>query len=207
MTNKKGFTLVEILIALAIFAIIATLTSSIMYYAFSTRARVTEHADRMVSLQLAISLMERDTEQAVERGIRSNDMRLFPPFTGQQKQVEFTRNGMANPRSMEKRSTLTRVALICQGNQLVRRGWESLDPVNRNKYEEKILLTNLVKCQFNYLNQNLQVLPEWHENAMSLNQKSETLPRAIQLILTLKDWGNCNFLFPLPKAMYANIQL
>lgn len=204
MNNKKGFTLIEILIALSIFAIIATITSSTMYYAFTTRDRVAKQAEQLVTLQLAISLLERDTSQIVERPIRSTNMQEFAAFTGQPKYMELTRNGMTNPQSLEKRSTLKRVAYVCKGNQLLRRSWESLDAVKREKYDDRVLISNLAKCQFNYLNQNLQVLPEWHGSAPAQNQKSETLPKAIQVILSLNNWGNSNFLFPLPKAIYAN---
>lgn len=204
MNNKAGFTLIEILIALSIFAILATITTSTLYYAFTSRARMTEHAERLTNLQLAISLITRDTIQVVERPIRSTDMRQYPAFIGQPKYLELTRNGMANPQSLEKRSTLKRVGLVCQGSQLLRRSWDALDPIKIEKYEDRILLDNLVKCQFNYLNQNLQVLPEWHASALTQNQKSETMPKAIQLVITLNDWGSTVFLFPLPKAIYAN---
>lgn len=204
MNNKMGFTLIEILIALAVFAILATITSSVMFYAFNTRARVTEHAERLVTLQLAISLIERDTEQAIVRAVRGNEMRLFPAFVGQKSYMELTRNGLANPGSQEKRSTLKRIGLLCVDNQLVRRSWDSLDSVDRKNYEDKVLLNNIAKCQFNYLNQNLQLLPEWRENALSQNQKSEPLPKAVQLSLVFKGWGELSLLFQIPKAMYAN---
>ena len=206
MIRAKGFTLIEILIALSVFAIVATLTSTVLFSSFNTRIRVNRHADRLVSLQLAISLLERDTEQTLVRAIRTNEMKLDPAFTGQSYYMEFTRSGMANPRSLEKQSTLQRVALVCLNHQLLRRSWESLDPVNKKIYEEKILLDNLSNCQFQYLNQTLQVLSEWRENAVSQAQKSEPMPKAIQISLGLNEWGKGSFLFPLPGANYANPQ-
>ena len=53
MTRVKGFTLIEILIALTVFAILATITSSTLYYAFNTRTRVNEQSERLSTLQLA----------------------------------------------------------------------------------------------------------------------------------------------------------
>jgi general secretion pathway protein J len=204
MTKSHGFTLIEILIALAVFAILATITSSVMFYAFNTRARVAEHAERLVTLQLAISLLERDTEQTVVRAVRGNEMRLFSAFVGQKNYMELTRGGFANPGSEEKRSMLKRVGYLCDGSQLLRRSWGSLDSVDRKNSADKILLNNLTKCQFNYLNQNSQLLPEWRENAVTQNQKSEPLPKAVQLSLVFKDWGELSLLFQIPKAMYAN---
>ncbi|KTD55723.1 type II secretory pathway protein LspJ [Legionella santicrucis] len=199
----QGFTLIEILIALAVFAILATITTSVLYNAFTTRSRVNEQSNRLNELQLAISLLQQDTSQAVERAIRGNEMRLFSAFIGQPNYLEFTRDGMVNPGSIEKRSTLKRVAYVCQEGTLIRRSWNTLDTLNRNAYEDKPLLSHLTDCHFGYLNQNLEILPEWREQAVSLNQRKEPFPKAIQVNMTLRDLGEINLLFTLPGALYA----
>jgi general secretion pathway protein J len=201
--KQKGYTLIEILIALAVFAILATVTASSMYYAFDTRARVTEQADRLNALQLSLILMERDSQQMVVRSIRGKDMQFRASFIGQPKYVEFTRSGFANPNSIEKRSILKRVAFLCQKSNLIRRTWTSLDAADRNAYQDKILFTKLADCNFSYLNQSLQTLAEWRTNALQPNQKAEPLPKAIQMNLTLNQMGNINYLFVIPGALYA----
>ncbi|MGQ3889530.1 type II secretion system minor pseudopilin GspJ [Legionella sp. CNM-1927-20] len=201
--SNSGFTLLEILIAIAVFAILATLTSSALYYAFNTRARVTEQADRFTSLQLAISLLERDSLQVVNRPVRGNEMHLFPAFIGQASYLEFTRGGLANPNSIEKRSTLLRVGLLCKDNQLIRRTWPSLDPANKDQHEDRVLLDNLTKCHFAYLNKSLQVLPSWNVGTGELEQV-EPLPKAIQLTLTINQRDKLSLLLPIPKANYAS---
>ncbi|MBL7481003.1 type II secretion system minor pseudopilin GspJ [Legionella bononiensis] len=203
MKKYTGFTLIEILIALTVFAILATITSSTLYYAFNARTRVNEQAERLNSLQLAISIIQQDTTQTVERPIRGNEMRLFPGFVGQAQYLELTRDGVINPKSIEKRSSLKRIALVCQDGTLIRRTWSSLDPLDRNIYEDKELVNNLSDCYFNYLNQNLQVLSEWREQALAQNQRKEPLPKAIQINLKLNDWGKLNLLFIIPEALYA----
>ncbi|KTC78261.1 GspJ family T2SS minor pseudopilin variant LspJ [Legionella brunensis] len=203
MNKEKGFTLIEILIALAVFAILATVTSSAMYYAFNTKERVNQQADRLNVIQLAIILIERDTTQTIARTIRGNEMHLFSAFIGQPQYLELTRLGIENPNSQEKRSNLQRVAYVCHDNQLLRRSWPVLDPTNRDNYEDRILLDNLLDCKFAYLDHNLQVLSEWRENALQQNQKSQPLPKALQFNLTLKDWGKMSLLFIIPEALYA----
>jgi general secretion pathway protein J len=202
MRWPKGFTLIEILIALTVFAIIATITSSVLYNTFTTRTRVNEQAERLNELQLAISIIQQDTLQTVERAIRGNEMRLFPVFVGQDHYLELTRDGLVNPNSVEKRSSLKRIALVCQEGKLLRRTWRTLDPIDRNIYEDKVLISNLSNCYFNYLNHTLQTLSEWREQAVMQNQKKEPLPKAIQLNITLKDWGDLNMLFIIPGALY-----
>ncbi|ARG97451.1 GspJ family T2SS minor pseudopilin variant LspJ [Legionella micdadei] len=202
--RNRGFTLIEILIALAVFAILAAMTSSALYYAFNTRARVNEQAEQLNALQLALTLIERDTEQVIHRDIHSgSDMHLYPAFVGEPQYLELSRSGIVNPNSEEKRSVLQRIAYFCRNNQFVRRSWISLDPVDRKGYQDKVLMDNLTHCRFAYLNANLQVLSEWQANALQQNQRAEPLPKAIRLDLTLRNWGNLSRLFIIPEGLYA----
>jgi general secretion pathway protein J len=198
--NNRGFTLIEILIALVIFAILATITSSTLYNAFNTRTRVNEQSQRLESLQLTISFLKQDITQIVERATRSSKMSLIPMFIGRSNYLEFTRDGAVNPQGIEQRSTLKRVAYLCQNNTLKRRTWDSLDSVNRNKYSDKTLIDKLMDCHFGYLNQILELFPEWYQEA--LNQKP--LPKAVQINLNLAGQGEINLLFIIPGALYAS---
>jgi general secretion pathway protein J len=202
--QHQGFTLLEILIALAVFATLATLTSFAMYNAFHAQDRMAQQAERLTTLQLATTLIKRDTEQMVERAVRGNEMHIFPPFVGQTQYLEFTRSGIANPQATEKRSTLQRIAYLCDNNQLIRRSWETLDTIDRSRYEDRPLLGEVEDCQFAYLNHSLQVLPAWLANALQTNQHKEPFPKAIQLSLVLKNWGKISFFLITPQALYAN---
>lgn len=203
MRKIQGFTLLEILIALTVFAILATFTSSALYYAFNTRARLSMQAERLIHLQLAITLIERDIEQVAARAVRGNNMQLFPAFIGKANYVELTRDGLPNPHYQENRSTLKRIALLCKNNRLIRRTWNSLDTPNRQNFADKILLDQVNYCRFAYLNNRLELLPEWREYFTSPQQKIEPFPRAVQLSLTLANWGKASFLFILPEALYG----
>lgn len=203
MKKNSGFTLIEILIALAIFALLASITSSTLYYAFNTRTRVNAQAERLSELQMAISIIQQETSQTIERSIQGNDQHNFPIFTGLTHYLEFTHDGMLNPLSQEKRSTLKRIALLCQEGKLIHRTWASLDPVDRKEYQDKILLDKLDNCYFNYLNQEMQLLEAWREQALTQNQNKAHLPKAIQINLNLHKWGVINLLFIIPGALYA----
>ena len=203
MNKARGFTLIEILIALAVFAILATITSSVLYHAFTTRSRVNEQSTQLNELQLLISFIQQDISQVLERPIRGNEMHLFSAFIGQPYYLELTRDGEMNPDSSEKRSTLKRIAYLCQKGMLLRRTWTTLNPINRQVYEDKPLITQLKDCHFAYLNQNVQVLTEWREQAVTQDQEKEPLPKAIQLNMILNKQGEINLLFILQGALYA----
>lgn len=202
MKNNLGYTLIEVMVALLIFVIIAGTTSGILYHVFNTRDRINAQAKELGDLQLAITLIQRDTQQMVDRAILGNDMHNFPPFIGLSNYVEFTHGGVVNPNGEEERSTLSRVAFLCEKNQLIRRSWAHLDLPSRNTYVDSLLLSNLEGCSFAYLGKNLQRLSEWKAYALQQNQQNETLPLALQLQLKVHGWGESVMLFIIPQSLY-----
>lgn len=207
ITNRQhahGFTLLEIMIALAVFAILATITSTALYNAFNIQARITTQASHINALQLAITFIKRDTEQMLARAIHGNEMHVFPPFIGQSHHLEFTRSGFVNPDATQPRSALTRVAFLCKKSQLIRRSWAMLDIPERKLYQDHVLLDNLDQCSFAYLAHNRQILSTWQAYAVQQNQRSETLPTAIQLSLKTQRGENMILLFIVPVALYAD---
>jgi general secretion pathway protein J len=195
--NTRGFTLIEVLIALSVFAILASITSTAMYQAFNTREHITNQSDRLNTLQMAILLLKRDTQQIVERAVLGNEMHTFPPFIGQPHYIELTRGGVASPMGIDQGKTLQRVAFLCKNTQLYRRSWQTLDGSDRNHYQDRLLLDHLTQCQFSFVAHNKQVLPDWRAFALQQNQQQEILPFAIQLTLKLSDWGEMSMLLRL----------
>jgi len=204
MKKQAGFTLLEVLIALVVFAIIASITSSAMYYAFNTRARLKIQADRLSHLQTGLVILTRDTRQIIDRSVRGNDMVIYTGLIGQKDSVEFTRGGLVNPNGVERRSTLQRIALICRDKQLFRRRWDILDTLDRNRYRESVLIENLADCDFKYINHQGQVLNDWNAQSIHQEEQLEPLPKAIQLNINLADWGKGSFLFLIPESVYSD---
>ena len=203
--RNKAFTLMEVLIALMVFSIIATITSSAMFYAFDTRSRINAYADKLTLLQLAVHLIEQDTNQIIDRPIRGDNMRMFPSFTGTSDYIEFTRAGFVNPNQRATRSTLKRVAYLCLDTRLIRRSWAQLDTPKRMKYEDRTILTDLSDCNFKYIDNKQQKYSEWLATIINTTQEKQPFPTIIELTLKLKDWGSIILLFIVPEALYANI--
>ena len=201
---NRGYTLIEVMIALSVFAIIATLSSSVMYHVFDVRARVAAQANQLDELQLALTLIEHDSIQFIPRTVRTNDMHVFAPFTGTHQYMEFTRGGLVNPKGIALRSTLKRVAFLCRGRQLIRRSWDVLDTPERKHYEDKILLDNLEACSFDYVSLSHQIMPEWRAYRIDANQRIESVPSALQLTITPNGWGKMTFLFVLAEGLYGS---
>ncbi len=196
--KNQGFTLIEILIALAVFTILAAATSTIIYNVSTTRARVLQQNERLESLELALSMFKYDLLQAIDRPITIHKTSAIFAFLGDETSLEFSRGGYVYPHVL-RRSALKRVAWYCRDSSLVRRSWERLDVPTRAAYSEKTALANLTSCKLGYLNKNLQTLKEWRGKALDSEQNKEPLPTAVQLHVSLADWGHLSYLFALPN--------
>ena len=201
--RSKGYTLIEIMIALAVFAILGAIASGAIYQAFETRSRVSVQANQLNELQLAILRLTRDVHQIVERSVFGDEMHIFPPFVGQPNYLEFTRAGLVNPGDIAQRSTLQRVAWLCQKNQLIRRSFTTLDSLKRHEYQDTVVLQHLKSCSFAYLTTKHQRLSEWREYTVLHNQAKERLPVAVQGIFSFEQWGNMSLLFVIPGGLHA----
>lgn len=201
--RAKGYTLIEIMIALAVFAILGAIASGAIYQAFETRSRVSTQANQLNDLQLAILRLTRDVHQMVVRSVFGDEMHIFPPFVGQPNYLEFTRAGLVNPGDIANRSTLQRVAWLCQKDQLIRRSFTTLDSLKRHDYQDTVVLGHLKSCSFAYLTNKHQRLSEWREFTVLHNQSKERLPIAVQGIFTFEQWGNMSLLFIIPGGLYA----
>lgn len=199
----SGFTLIEILVAMFVFAIMGLMMSSILYRAFDTRSRVNEKLNRLDKIELAVALFSQDTEQFIARGIMDQNINVIPPLVGETQYVEFTRGGIINPKFSAQKTTLERVAYLCKNNKFIRRTWSGLDGVNRSQYREKVLLSQLSDCFFAYISKYNEVFPNWRAYHIEDHQKKESIPSAIQLNLNPYNWGKMSLLFILAPGFYG----
>ena len=102
MTRRPGFTLVEMLVALFIFGLLAAAGVTVMGYAIDSQAQVRTHMDRTAEFQRMRAILKADLAQAAPRRTRGLD--------GQPSPFAFIGGGTGG------------AVLI-----LTRRGWENLD--------------------------------------------------------------------------------
>ncbi|MDP3559699.1 MAG: GspJ family type II secretion system protein [Legionellaceae bacterium] len=200
--KQSAFTLIELLIALSILAIMATLGIGVLYHSTVAQGRVRQHLDELQKLSYAISRLQQDTEQITDRSIRAENYRVFPAFIGQAHYMEFTRGGSSNPGYILRQSSLERIAFFCKNHTLWRRRFLRLDPISRNDSHDEALLKGLQTCQFHYLSHQLQNLDIWRAQARTLHQRPEPLPKAILLEMHSPK-GKLSLWFPLHAISHA----
>ena len=94
--RNRGFTLLELLVALAIFAVLSALAYGGLKSMLDAKNQVAAEAEKLARLQTALAMIERDLEQATARPIRDQFGERQPAMTatsGHDQVVEWTRNG------------------------------------------------------------------------------------------------------------------
>ncbi len=124
--QTHGFTLLEVLIALAIFSLVSMTAGSLLYQAVEAQSVSTRLADRLVDTERGLGRLSRDVAQHVPREVRDEFGDAMPALLISSDSLEFTRRGWANP-AQHPRSELQRVRYWVEEDALRRAYWDVLD--------------------------------------------------------------------------------
>lgn len=208
MSKNNGFTLVEILIALFIFAILAVITTVGLHSAINTKQRVEKIDQKLSELQIAQTLLRRDALQAVDRKVIDEDGHFAPAFimTGSGA-MRFTRDGQVNPLGAAQRSNLQRVGYVFRDGELVRLTWVALDRLPETKVEKKVLLKGVTLISMRVLDVNNRAYKLWPPSEgsnLDMNRFQVAMPKAIKLNFKVKNLGEIIDFFPIPSRSVSH---
>lgn len=116
--KTEGFTLVEMLVALSIFALLSIAGVSLLSFSIDSRQRSGERLDTLASLVRTRSLLSADLAQATPRLWRDENGLRRPAFSGGAG-LELVRSGWRNDGGAP-RSSLQRVSYRLEGDRLER---------------------------------------------------------------------------------------
>ena len=150
-SRKQGFTLLELLVALGVFAIIGMLATQLLRHAIQVTGVLETRMDRVLELQRATGILRRDVAQVIHRPVRDQLGRTLPAVQIPEPNVlEFTRTGWLNPLE-HPRSNLQRVSYELRGKNLIRSYWNILDRIAEHEPIEQVLLTRVENVFFEVL--------------------------------------------------------
>ena len=207
--SSGGMTLVELLIALAIFAVLSTITHGAIRAALEARERIETQNARLAALQKAIAIIERDVSQIANRPIRDENGEPLPALASSgsgARLMEFTRTGWQNPMGA-KRGHLRRVAYeIAYGTghetghetgykgdekQLLRLVWHVLDRAQDSLPSSSVLLTRVNDVAIRYLNAEYEWQTEWplQQWGQETAPADSGLPKGIEITIDAQEFG------------------
>ncbi len=187
MTKRSGFTLVELLVAIAIFAVLSALGWKVFDYLIKIKERNTQHEQRLGQLQEAYQQVLRDTVQIVP--ITANVAgQVQPAVMLQNGQLTFSKAGVTDP-LMQGIPPEERVEYIYKADEkkLYRYKYKNLNQTGNDQPETSVLLDSVDQFQIMLLNPN--EMAQWPEVALSENDvtQAKILPHGLKINLTVNE--------------------
>jgi general secretion pathway protein J len=198
--RSGGFTLVELLVALFIAAIIFAMGYGAIRQAITTHDSLKAQQAHLLELQTAVRVIEQDFMQAAPRPVRQGvgsepaQAALVGGLPGATPIVALTRAGWANPVGLQ-RSDLQRVAYFLENGTLRREFWSVLDPTLASTTTRRELLTHVKSVTIRYLDVARQWQDQWPPATATvlvgptLEATLRMRPLAVEVTLDTEDWG------------------
>ena len=208
--KMAGFTLLELLISIVIFALVAAMAYSGLNNVLIARTQTEARTQELYKLQMAMTLMERDIEQSVDRPVRDEYGESQAAFVANEYGdylLEFTRTGWLNPLNLP-RSHLQRIAYSLKDEKLIRTIWYVLDRAQDSERYDIVLLEDVKSLEIRYLDDKKEWQRSWPpSSSTSFGLQSQpqnqtptavTPPRGIVMEIDTKSFGKVERWFHLP---------
>lgn len=198
---RRGFTLLEMLVALAVFAVIGVMAGRILSGMVDMSEFTYQRGDTLAQAQRAFSVIERDVLQLAGRGVRDEFGASAPALAvGRATLAEFTRAGWRNPLG-EPRAKLQRVAYALREDTLLRLFWPVLDRADDARPRVQTLLTGVVEATFVVRDSAGGEHAYWPSKSGDGEGDRDAQPAALELRLRLDDHRQLKRLWLTPTAM------
>lgn len=180
LSAENGFTLVEMMVALFIFALLAATGVTLLSVGVRAQAAATRELEATGGLRRMSVLLANDFAQIVPRLSRSGDGTVLRAFTGNDGTsnpliMGYVRGGWANPDGV-MRAGVQRVDVVLEQGRLERRGYRDID--GNSPAATIVLADGVATVSTRYRDDKGEWRPRW-DNALI-----ETTPAAVELTIT-----------------------
>jgi len=188
--QQKGFTLIEVIIALAIFSLMSIAAYKGIDGLIRVKERVGAENRQWQQVMLFLDRFELDVKQHVNRPIRNANDILEPAWSAQPifvyqygAQLSLSRFGDAQQTGylMDTR----RIGYRLNRGAIELMQWPSLDVTSAQKPEVFEVLQNVSDFKLKYLTKDSRWILSWPE-VTDKNEVDEIFPRAVSLEITMR---------------------
>ena len=210
---ESGFTLVEVLIAMAITAFVSVLSYQTLSTALAGIESARTESERLHEINRAFTVLSRDVRQMTNRPVRDEFGQMASAVSGGElarDPLRLTRSGWHNSTGAP-RSTLQRVAYRLEEDKLLRLSYPVLDRTTAIEPTETVLIDGVEVFELRFLpsvnalevDRN-QVIDRrfWQENWVAdvgFTDKIIDPPAAVEVRVILSDWGELERLYVMPS--------
>lgn len=208
--RRTGFTLIEVMVAMFIAALMLALGYGAINQAAKERGNLETKQARITEIQRGIRVVAQDFAQMVARTARDTEGggEIQPAVLAKNKTdtlITFSRAGWSNPAGVQ-RPAEQRVRYRFVDGSLVREYWLSLDAALNAEPRQRIVLTKVKSVEMRFLD---PVTRNWRDdwpavtasgpvNPADIDLMLRTRPLAIEVTIVFDDWGRIQRLFEIP---------
>ncbi len=190
--RQQGFTLIEIMVAVAIFAVMSVMAWGALSRSLTDAEMLTARMDRLQAIQRSVRFLVTDLSQAAPRSVRNElgDTQvpaILSSLTGDFA-LQLTHGGWNNPAGLP-RGSQQRSAYRLEEDELVRYHWTVLDRTYSNQPVATILLDDVESLFFLFYDDNGTSSDTWPPQTSVGASSTRVRPRAVEMVLTLNDIG------------------
>ena len=199
--RQHGFTLIEILVATVILAVMGMIAYRGIAEARVAVVNAEGHLDRLRDVQRAVQLMTADfrtvTLRKVREPIGDGFRGVIQRDTSGVALVELSRAGWSNGAGLP-RGTGQRVVYRLEDGKLFREHWNVMDPTLATPLVKRELLDGVERVEMRYLTGGREWIAEWPQVGNTRQGDFYERPLAVEITLVLADYGEIRRLVEVP---------
>lgn len=190
--RSSGFTLIELVVAMSIFAILAAAGWKVFDGLMKVRERATIQAKHLMSLQSVYAQLSRDFGQAIARPVRQSEQEKAALLTDGQS-IELTRTGVTDPR-LTGQGPLERVRYELRNDELWRLSYAQPDHMGTLQPTATRLIKHVDQFRIQVFNPEASAI--WpplegadgaQQDGQAINLSHGLLPRGVEVSLTITE--------------------
>lgn len=190
--RSGGFTLIEVLVAMAIFGVLTVLAFMSLGQTLANAEMLTERMDRLQAIQRTMRYLSNDLAAASPRPVRDELGDAYLPALMVSAANDFalavTHGGWTNPAGLP-RSTLQRTIYVLDEDKLFRVYYSVLDATYSNNAISTEILDGVERLEFRLVRDNGESTNQWPPLGVLGPAAEQLRPRAVEIILTLEGEG------------------
>lgn len=217
---QSGFTLIEVLIAITITAILGVGAVMTLDQGIKSKDYVEKRSLLLSELQKSQRILEQDLSQIVTRSVRSEygDRQYAISNLDALNLMEFTRTGWRDPETflasllpeaeVKLKSNLQRVVYELEDDILYRRYWSVLDRAPDSEAKRQRILAGVKELELRFLDTESKWSDQWPTLVMLDDETLDgfrAVPKAIEIRLGHQTFGEIRRIIPLAGWDLATI--